>query len=353
MVGIRQLAQHLNVSIGTVSRALNNRPDVNQETRQRVRDAAEALGYVPNQAGRSLRRGRSGVIGFMMQTGHDITGQGDTFFMNVLDGVQTVLGRHHLDLVAMLCPSDEDAQDYLRRMVGRGFADASILSSTQRVDPRMTFLGDRKVPFVALGRSSTDAGQPWLDIDFETIARTSIDRLVARGHKKIALTLPNDDVNLGYIFCDAAETALRAHGLTLDPGLIFRSPPSESGGHAIALELLALPKRPTAIILINELISTGLYRGLSDADYMPGRDIAVIGRDSPQTRFLSPTLTRFHQDLRELGVALAEALLASMPNFASLYPFGTVRRVWPTTLIEGLSDDVWLPHQPGVSGRRT
>ena len=61
MIGIKRLAQHLNVSIGTVSRALNNRPDVNDETRKRVLEAARELGYVANQSGRSLRRGQTGV----------------------------------------------------------------------------------------------------------------------------------------------------------------------------------------------------------------------------------------------------------------------------------------------------
>ena len=342
MIGIKRLAEHLNVSIGTVSRALNNRPDVNDATRKRVLAAARELGYVPNQSGRSLRRGQTGVVGFMMQTGHEITGQGDTFFMNVFDGVQTVLGRHHLDLVAMLCSSEEDADDYLRRMVSRGFADGLIISSTQRIDPRITFLAEHKVPFVALGRSTTDAGQPWLDVDFDTIARQAVNRLVSRGHRRIALTLPHDDVNLGYIFHESAAAALHVHGLALDPALIFRSMPSESGGFGVARELLALPERPTAIILVNELISTGLYRGLADADYLPGRDIAVIGRDSPQTRFLSPTLTGFRLDLRDLGIALGEALLASMPDYAALYPMGTVRTVWPTELIDGESDAIWL-----------
>jgi DNA-binding LacI/PurR family transcriptional regulator len=338
MIGIKRLAQHLNISIGTVSRALNNRPDVNDATRQRVLEAARELGYVPNQSGRSLRRGQTGVIGFMMQTGHEITGQGDTFFMSVFDGVQTVLSRHHLDLVAMLCSSEEDADEYLRRMVSRDFADGLIISSILRVDPRITFLAERKVPFATLGRSTTDAGQPWLDIDFETIAREAVNRLVARGHRRIAITVPHNDVNLGHLFRDTAEATLHEHGLELDPALIFSSTPSESGGYGIAQGILAQKDRPTAVILVNESISTGLYRGLSEANYLPGRDIAVIGRDSPQTRFLSPTLTGFRQSLFDLGIALGEALLASMPKYAELYPLGTVRKIWPTELIEGESD---------------
>jgi DNA-binding LacI/PurR family transcriptional regulator len=343
MIGIKRLAQHLNVSIGTVSRALNNRPDVSEETRKRVLDAAATLGYVPNQSGRSLRRGRTGVIGFMMRTGHEITGQGDSFFMSVFDGVQTVLSRHHLDLVALLCSSDEDADDYLRRMVARGFVEGLIISSTQRVDPRIEYLAERQLPFATLGRSTTDAGQPWLDVDFETIGREGVNRLVAKGHRRIALTLPQDDANLGYILRESVEAALAAHGLKLDPALIVRSNPNEQGGYAIARTLLAQNPRPTAVILVNESISVGLYRGLNEADYRPGRDIAVIGRENPATQFLSPTLTSFRQSLRDLGIALGEALLASMPAYADIYPMGIVRKVWPIELVPGESDAFELP----------
>jgi len=338
MRGIKHLAQHLDISIGTVSRALNDKPDVNPETRRRVLEAAEELGYVANQSGRALRKGRTGIIGFMMQTGSEITGQGDTFFMSVFDGVQAVFERHKLDLVALLCSSEEDPHDYLRRMVGRGFADGVIISATRREDPRIEFLAKRKLPFVALGRSLTDAGQPWLDIDFEGMAQASIDRLVARGHRRIAVTRPHDDTNLGYVFVDRCRAAMAAHGLELGDDLVFRSTPNEAGGYQIARELLSLDERPTAIVLVNETIAIGLYRGLEEAGIRPGRDIAVIGRQSPHAHFLSPRLTCFQLSLRDLGEALAEALLAAMPDFAEAYPQGVIRKVWPMELVEGESD---------------
>jgi DNA-binding LacI/PurR family transcriptional regulator len=344
MTGIRRLAQHLDISIGTVSRALNGRPDVNEETRKRVLEAAAELGYVPNQSGRSLRQGTTNIIGFMMQTGAEITGQGDTFFMSVFDGVQTVFARHRLDLVALLCSSQEDPDDYLRRVVARGFADGLILSATQRHDPRLEFLAKRKIPFATLGRSLTDVGQPWLDLDFEGMAQTAIDRLVARGHRRIAVTRPHDDVNLGYIFVDQAASALAAHGLSLDPDLIFRSTPNEAGGYQIAHDLLSKKDRPTAILLVNETIAIGFYRGLSEAGLKPGRDIAVIGRHSPQTHFLSPSLTGFELSRRDLGIALAEALLATMPAFSHFYPNAELRKIWREELIEGESDAFMLPH---------
>jgi DNA-binding LacI/PurR family transcriptional regulator len=338
MKGIHQLAKHLNVSIGTVSRALNDKPDVNAETRRRVLIAAEEFGYVPNQSGRALRKGATSVIGFMMQTGSEITGEGDTFFMNVFDGVQTVFARHKLDLVALLCSSQEDPYDYLKRIVARGFADGLILSSTRRIDPRFDFLAKRKIPFISLGRSLTDVGQPWLDLDFEGLAQASIDRLVAKGHRRIAVTRPHDDTNLGYVFVDRCREVLAGHSLSLDENLVFRSTPSEAGGYKIARAILACKERPTGIVLVNETIAIGLYRGLEEAGVKPGRDIAVIGRHSPYSHFLSPALTCFSLNLRDLGISLAETLLATMPAYADSYSGASSRRLWPMELIPGESD---------------
>ena len=327
------------MSISTVSRAPNDRPDASEATRKRVREAAAKLGYVPNQSGRSLRSGKMGTIGFMMKTGPEFIGQGHThFFMNVLDGVQEVLLRHKLDLVALLCASTEDADDYLRRVVSRGVVDGLIISNTRRIDTRISFLAGRKVPFVGFGRSTTDMGQPWIDIDFETIATESINRLVARGHKRIAVSLPHDDINLGHVFHESASLALANHGLSLDTSNIYRSLPSETGGYEIAQKIVATKKRPTAIVLSNESVIIGLYCGLAEHGILPGRDIAVIGLYSPNSQYLLPTPTGFHLSQHDLGVALGEALLASMPQYAEAYPLGVVRKLWPTTLIVGESD---------------
>ena len=336
-VGIRDVARHLNMSISTVSRALNGRPDASLKTRERVRLAAAELGYFANQSGRTLRSGVTGSVGFVIQTSHSVTGQGDTFFMGVLDGMQAVLGKHQLDLVALLCPSTDDPDDYVRRVVSRGVVDGLVISHTRRIDPRIAFLAGREVPFVALGRSETDAGHAWIDIDFEDIARKSMHRFMARGHRRIALALPRE-VNFSRIFRESAESALAERGLTLDPNLIFHSSAGEAGGYSIAKRLLDLRAPPTAIAVANEAMITGLYRGLMEAGRMPGRDIALIGRDSPTTRYLIPRLTSFHLNLHDLGVALGDALLAAMPAFRSDYPAGVVRRVFPTRFVQGESD---------------
>lgn len=334
MKGIRQLAEYLDISIGTVSRALNGKADVNPQTRQRVLQAAEKLGYVANQSGRSLRKGSTGVIGFMMQTGPEITGQGDTFFMSVFDGVQTVLARHNLDLVALLCSSSEDPDAYLQRTVARGFADAIILSATRRNDARFELLDRHKIPFISLGRSLTDVGQPWIDLDFEGMADTTMERFIRAGHTEIGVIWPDGDLNLGYVFIERCRHVLGKHGLSLRDENIFRAKPSESGGYAVARQIATAHSRPSAITLVNETLVTGLYKGLEESGLRPGKDIAIVGRHSPHTQFLSPSLTGFNLSLRDLGIGLAEALLSVMPAFQENYSVNS-RQLWPMDLIEG------------------
>ncbi len=339
MKGIRHLADQLNISIGTVSRALNGRPDVNEETRKRVLEAASELGYVPNQSGRSLRQGTTNSVGFMIESGGEATGNGDNFFLGVFEGVQTALGRHHLDLVVLPCSTDEDPTEYLRRMVARRLVDALIISATHRKDPRIDLLTKTRIPFITLGRTGTPGHHPWIDLDFEGVANRAVDRLVANGHSRIALALPSNDINLGFVFFEAYKAALARHGLPFDPTLVIRAKSSEQGGYQVGHEMLGLTPRPTAVLLIYELMAIGVYRRLNEEGVQPGRDIAVVGfRESPQSRFLSPTLTCFRMSLRDLGIALGESLLASMPAYAETYPQGLVQRIWPLELVPGESD---------------
>jgi len=343
MIGIKALAEHLQISIGTVSRALNGRPDVNPETRRRVLEAAEQLGYVANQSGRSLRQGTTNAIGFMIESGPETAANNDNFFLGVIDGLQGALTRHGLDLIVLPCATDEEPHAYLERMVARRLVDGVIISATQRSDRRIDFLQRSKLPFVALGRSATPGNYPWIDLDFEGVASRAVDRLVAHGHRRILAALPSNDVNLGFMFLDGYKAALKRHDIAFDPALVIRTRSTEQGGYLLGDELLRMREPPTAVVLIYELLAVGLYRRLREANLLPGRDLAVVGfRESPVTRFVSPTLTSFRLSLRELGIALAESLLATMPAFAEAYPLGVTHRLWPMELIPADSDDFHL-----------
>ncbi len=338
MTSIKDLAQHLGVSIGTVSRALNDKFDVNPGTRDRVLKAASELGYVPNQAGRSLRQGNTGQVGFVLETNPDSMMQGDLFFMRVFDGMQSVLSNHGLHLMVMMSPSSEESDEYLKKIVGRRLADGLVLSSTRPSDARIDFLADRNIPFVALGRSGTDRGQPWLDLDFEGVIEDAVGRLVAGGHRRIALAVPNQEVNLRYVMRDAYEKQLVRHGLSYDPGLVVQTAPGENGGVALAHSLLAMTDSPTAVVFSDHILPFGLYRGLSDMGLLPGRDLAIIGIAARLASLLSPNLTHYRFRLFDLGQRLAEALVRQLPHLNKGVELPVIRERVPYVFVEGASD---------------
>jgi DNA-binding LacI/PurR family transcriptional regulator len=345
MKGIKQLARHLDISIGTVSRALNGKPDVNPETRKRVLEAAQAHGYAPNQSGRSLRQGTTNAIGFMIELSADANASSDDFFMGVFDGVQSVLSRHKLDLVVFPCPADQQPVEYLQRIVGRRLVDAMIISATSKSDARIEFLGKAGIPFISLGRSQSSKNLRWVDLDFEGVASRSVDRLVAHGHSRIAITVPADDINLGHVFHDGYRSALERHGIAYEPALVYRQERVVEGGHGLAARIAATRNPPTAVMLSTEVLAPSLYRGLEEHGMVPGKDIAVIGfRDNPRARYLTPSLTCHSFSLPALGESVAETLLAGMPAFEALYPGQATNKIWPLTLAPGESDAFILPH---------
>jgi DNA-binding LacI/PurR family transcriptional regulator len=227
-------------------------------------------------------------------------------------------------------------------MVARGIVDALIISATRRNDPRVRLLATAKIPFVSLGCSDT-IEHPWIELDFEGVAFQCVERLAAQGHRNIAVALPANDLNLGNLFLSGYKKGLRKHKLRYDPALALRARSSEEGGHELGGELVRHRAKPTAVILSYELVAGGLYKRLNEEGVFPGRDIAIIGfRDSPQTRFLSPRLTCFNTSLRDLGVALAQMLLAQMPLFQKKYENWPTQQVWPMSLVKGESDAMTL-----------
>jgi DNA-binding LacI/PurR family transcriptional regulator len=339
-LGIRELAKHLNISIGTVSRALNGRGDVNPETRRRVLAAAAELGYSPNQSGRSLRQGSTSAIAFMLQTYSGAELYGEPFFIGLFSGVQEVLARHGLDLIVLLNTPDGDHEAQLRRVVERRLADGILIPWTRRIDPRLDYLIQRGFPFAALGRSESGGDHPWLDLDFEQAADVAIDRLAGFGHRRIGLVNNGHDLMHGHILLAGYRSALARHGIAFDESLVRTEEMTEAGGYRLAEGLLRDGPLPTALLVGSERVAVGVYRRLNEAGIRPGRDIAIIGGmiDSPASRFLSPALTCFRLSLHDLGVRLAEALLATMPDHAEAYGVGVVQALWPLELVPRESD---------------
>lgn len=339
MVDIRTLAHQLGVSAGTVSRALSGRGRVSPATRERVLAAAQAAGYQSNAAAQSLRTGTTGTIGFMMDSGVDMDSNGDTFTAGIFEGLKEALAARNLDLLVFPRGPNEDPVEMLQRIVQRRFVDGIILSSIMWGDPRIALLKAVGLPFVTLGRAALQDDHDWVDLDVEGVAGMAVDRLVAHGHRRIAVALPRIEFHLGRAFLTGYETAMVRHGLAIEDELVLRVFGTDAGGYELGSQLLSMARPPTAIVLNYELLATGLYRRLNEAGVAPGRDLAIIGyRHWQLSKFLSPTLTSFKLSPRELGCFLARRLLALVPEYATPDETFAKGHLWPMTLVPMESD---------------
>lgn len=337
--GIRELAAHLGMAISTVSRAMNGRGEVSEETRARIVAAAEALGYRANQSGRNLRSGTTNAVALTMRTDVGRSVAGETFFMSLSEGLQSSLANAGLDLLILPCASDQDENQFLYRAADRKLADGFIISNVQRFDPRIDHLRKLSVPFVALGSSETKGEYAALDLDFAGVARAAVGRLASQGHRRMMLGLTSTETNNNYVFLSGYRQGLSDAGIQFDPALVARLYDRIAGGSECASALLAMDDRPTAVILIQETMAMGLYQRLGKAGLVPGRDIAVIGfRENPVCSYLTPSLSSFHVNLKTYGERLGEIMINELdrgsPPTRSVEP---VHQVWPMTFVPGES----------------
>lgn len=330
MSGIRVLADYLGLSVGTVSRALNDRPDVNKETRNRVLKAAQKIGYVPNQAGRSLRLGKTGIVGFFVNSSEIATGSSAQFFVSIIDGMQAAFSAFNIDIVVFPVSRDEDSVGYLERIARRHIVDGVVIAETRPADTRIKLLETARMPFITFGRSGVDGDYNWLDFDFESMAGMCVDRLVRAGHTKIGIAATNEDRNYVDLAIEGVQRALARHGLSCRPHEIFHCDPSEHGGLEVGSHLLKGKDQPTAIVATHQRIAGGIYTAFESAGRIPGRDIecACILRCGVEKVHDVP-LIGFDAKLDGLGEALANMLLSRLPGFRASHAEFRRNILWP------------------------
>ena len=326
-VTIRDVAKRLQLSITTVSRALDGYDDVAEATRERVIHAARELGYVPSRAARELRRKRTDAIGFIMPTHQPSFA--DPFFAEFIAGLGDEAAVRHFDLLVSSAPPNHETERLAyQRWVQSRRVDGIILTWMRLNDWRVHFLSRSNIPMVAYGHPKGRPALPYIGVDGNAGMRKLVAHLVERGHRRIAFVSASSNLSLqadryaGY--CAGLEEA----NITRDESLTVAGDLTRAGGYQAGQQLLALPDRPTAIIGVNDLTAMGVMRAASEAGLVVGRDLAVAGfdgiEDAAQT---SPPLTTLSQPVYTIarrvvgmmldvinGVALAEPHVLLQPE---------------------------------------
>ena len=215
-VTIDDVARHVGVAKGTVSRVLNNYTDISEETRKRILNAVQELGYQPSATARNLKRGRQDTLGIVIPVGH---GSGaDPFLAEFIDGIARALDELGLDLLVTTAHSREHMIESLERLIARRKVDGFIVTRTEVDDPRVAYLQERRFPFVAHGRTRDPSGYAWFDIDNEAAFAEGVRHLYSLGHERIGFLGGSLELNFARQRLEGYRQALEALGVPRDPG---------------------------------------------------------------------------------------------------------------------------------------
>jgi len=302
---ITDVAAAAGVSKSTVSLVLQNSPLIVADTARRVREAAQALGYVYNRQAADLRRKRSDVVGVLI---NDLA---NPFFVELLAGIQRALDA--AGLVSLMAHTDErlDTQSRVINSMREHNAAGLILCPVFGT-PDDLFLSLRAagMPVVVTIRPPLGADVDFVGTDHEQGTRDATDHLLSLGHRRIAFLGP---VSAGPVYerrRAGYEKALRAHGVSARPEFYLDVAPTRDGGRDGVRRVLALSPQPTAIVCYNDVVAFGVLSELGEHGLQAGRDLALTGFDGIiAAAHGNPPLTTVEARPAELGALAATTLL--------------------------------------------
>ncbi len=310
---IVDVARLANVSAATVGRVINGQTDiVREQTRQRVIDAIEQLGYERNAVAGSLRTDKTYMIALSIP---DIT---NPFWPEVARGVQDTLEEHNYAVVTV--NSDWDVKREIRylRMVRRNRFDGLIISPTEIHNSDFEKMG---IPIVVLGSGSS--GYPEFDSVGSAAEQgnlSALEHLYSLGHRRIALITGRSAFSKVPSRYHSYVTFHAKKQLLLDETLVVSSRFSLEAGATAMRQLLSLEDPPTAVFAANDIIAIGAMQTAQAMNWRIPEDISIIGMDNIYAAMTtSPSLTTIAKPKYDIGVQAARLLLQRMETAGVLF----------------------------------
>ena len=310
---LRDVAALAGVHPATASRALNpgSAGVTSADTAERVRRAAEQLGYRPNAVARSLRTARSSSIGVVVP---DLT---NPVFPPIVRGIEAALTPHGYVLLIVNTDNSPRQEEQLVATLRARSIDGLILATARVGDPLIEKLAHADMPIVLVNRRREGLPLPCVIPDDAAGIRLAVTHLAGLGHRRIAHIAGPQDTSTGISRLRAFAAAMAEHGLPGPDGLIARCRSwSEDEGARALRELLDGGSPFTAVIAGNDMLAVGCYDVLAERRLSCPGGLSVVGfNDMPFVDKLRPALTTVHIPQHDLGGEAARLLLSQIQQY--------------------------------------
>ena len=316
------VARIAGVSRATVSYVMNDQVSgkvpISEETRQRVLQAIEELGYVPDARAQALRSGSTKTIGLIIPDIHN------PHFWETADGVEqeAYTAGYHM-LLSSIPPEDKFAEAAFRNLSQRRIDGLIMVPSfiyhSEEAQKTLKYLLKRRLPIVGMmadhGRMSDTIMIDRVVSDYRDTTIEIMKHLLSLQHRRIGFIYGIAVPDLGTDRLFAYRESLQAAGLTYDPSLIVECGPTIEDSYLATRRLLESPSRPTALLAINDLLAVGALRAMKDLNLNVPQYISLVGYDDiPMAKYMVPRLSTASKDGKEMGREATRLLLARLQD---------------------------------------
>lgn len=309
---LEDIARLAGVSRSTVSRVVNDDPNVKEDVRKRVQEVIQTTGYHPHAAARSLASQRSWMIGLVLPrtVSNFFT---DPYFPRLTQGVAQACNQHNYTLSLFLVDTKEDESRLFPRISRRGFLDGIVLQTGQMGDKLVNRLLKSDFPVVVAGRPYNAGGVSYIDVDNYQASYNAVCHLARLGYRRIAHITGRMNSTTGHDRLDGYKKALQEQGLPLEDCLIAEGEFTEASG-ILAMQHL-LPLRPEAVYVASDTMAIGAMRVALEAGLRIPQDMAFVGFDDmPNAIQGEVKLTTVRQPIIQFGIQAVEILIDLINN---------------------------------------
>jgi len=304
---IAEIAQRAGVSIGAVSYALNGRPGVSAQTRQRILDIANEIGWRPSVAARGLSGSRSHAVGLILARPARTLGV-EPFFMRFIAGLEGELSTQRVALLLQVVEDHRAAIEAIRLCWAERRIDGLVVTDLWTQDARIPVLGELNVPAVLVGRPRAGSDLPAVWSDDAAAVVSVVDYLVALGHRRIARVAGLGTLDHTQVRIASFRKAVRGHGLG-EPDVVETDYSWEEGAQATRV-LLSRRHRPTAITFDNDLMAVAALNVAREMGIAVPHELSIVaGDDSQLCALVHPAITALSRDIPGYAVRTARVLL--------------------------------------------
>lgn len=308
-ITIKDVAKKAGVSPSTVSRVISNHPRISHKTAARVKQIMEELGYHPNMMAKSLVSNTTNTLGIILPRPAEELFQ-NYFFHEALRGIVAHSNRAGYDLLMSAGSTEKEELNTVTRLVKGRRVDGVILLHSRAQDPMISLLHELDFPFVVIGRPIEYPDVLSVDNDNVQAAYDCTRHLIDQGHQRIGFVSGPPDLTMSRDRLEGYRKALSEANLPMRHDWIVEGEFLQESGYRAMSSIMNLPERPTALVVIDDVVTFGVIRGLTELGYRVPDDISLVSFNNiALSELSSPPISSIDIGTYQIGYMTSQTLI--------------------------------------------